>query len=238
MATERQIQANRANAAKSTGPRTPEGKRISSKNAVLPKLLEGPVVLKGESMRRYKGLVAALILNFQPRDARETFLIRTMAAARWCLLRMCLAENSRSFARRHRLEVHYDRQYNQALAKLLKLRKTSSSSANSRKIFTEANSEAGFEPDSKAISCGIGELPRSPATKMTPRKTTQSVRKVYDLPLEDVGTRHARACARNIIAPKCSLEKRRSVPIHSPSPPPVRYDMLYVLTQAVPLEVQ
>ena len=33
MATEAQINANRENAKKSTGPRTPEGKRISSRNA-------------------------------------------------------------------------------------------------------------------------------------------------------------------------------------------------------------
>ena len=34
MATEAQIRANRANATKSTGPRTPEGKARSSRNAL------------------------------------------------------------------------------------------------------------------------------------------------------------------------------------------------------------
>ncbi len=88
MATERQIKANRANAAKSTGPRTPEGKRISSKNAALPGLVSGTVVLKGESMRRFNDLAAALILQFQPRNSAEAFLIQTMTVARWRLLRM------------------------------------------------------------------------------------------------------------------------------------------------------
>ena len=87
MATERQIKANRANALKCTGPKTPEGKRISSKNAALPGLVSGTIVLKGESMRRYNALAAALILQFQPRNSAETFLVQTMTAARWRLLR-------------------------------------------------------------------------------------------------------------------------------------------------------
>jgi hypothetical protein len=69
MATVRQIQANRANAAKSTGPVTPEGKRNSARNLVNHGLISGTVVLKNESMRRFNGLAAALILQFQPRNA-------------------------------------------------------------------------------------------------------------------------------------------------------------------------
>jgi hypothetical protein len=88
MATERQIKANRANAAKSTGPSTPEGKRNSSKNAALPGLISGTVVLKGKPMRRFNDLAAALILQFQPRNSAETFLVQTMTVARWRLLRM------------------------------------------------------------------------------------------------------------------------------------------------------
>ena len=37
MATERQVEANRRNALKSTGPKTPTGKGIASKNAVVPR---------------------------------------------------------------------------------------------------------------------------------------------------------------------------------------------------------
>jgi hypothetical protein len=87
MATERQIQANRANALKSTGPKTPEGKNNSSKNAAIPALISSTIVLKGESIRRYNDLAAALILQFQPRNSAEVFLVQTMAAARWRLLR-------------------------------------------------------------------------------------------------------------------------------------------------------
>jgi hypothetical protein len=160
MATERQIKANRANAAKSTGPVTPEGKRISSQNASLHRLLSDAAVPEGASLRRYNQFAAALMLQFQPRDADETALIHSMALARWhrstlwgmqtATLRRemrrarqhhsdsdplaaesgapraaafrSLAENSRAFLRQHRLEIYYGRQFNQALAKLLKLR--------------------------------------------------------------------------------------------------------------------
>ena len=87
MATERQIQANRANAKKCTG-QAPEGKRISSKNAALRGLVAGAIVLKGESMRRYNEPAAAVILQFQPRNSAETFLVQTMTAARWRAPRM------------------------------------------------------------------------------------------------------------------------------------------------------
>ncbi len=162
MATERQIKANRANALKSTGPVTPEGKRISSKNGALPKLLSGTIVLKGESLRRFNDLAAALILQFQPRNSAEISLVQTMTAARWRLLRIwgiqtagfeqemarqdpsagsgavlaaatfrSLADNSRVLGLQQRFEAAYDRQYNRALAMLLKLREVPDSTAPS-----------------------------------------------------------------------------------------------------------
>ncbi len=88
MATERQIQANRANAAKSTGPITPEGKRASSQNAARHRLVSSTVVLKGESTRRFNDLESALLLQFRPRNCAEAALVQTMIAARWRLLRM------------------------------------------------------------------------------------------------------------------------------------------------------
>ncbi len=188
MATERQIQANRANAAKSTGPVTPEGKRNSARNLINHTLISGTVVLKNESMRRFNDLAAALILQFQPRNSAEISLVQTMTAARWRVLRLwgiqtagfelemarqdpsagsgaflaavafrSLADNSRALALQHRLEATYDRQYNQALAALLRLRERPDSSAPSSPLLqivtetwdgdsSQANSEADFSP--------------------------------------------------------------------------------------------
>lgn len=183
MATDRQIQANRANAAKSTGPVTAAGKRICSKNAALRGLLSGTVVLKGESIRRFNHLAAALILQFQPRNSAETALVQTMTAARRRLLRIwgiqtagfqlemarqdpsagsgavlaavafqSLADNSRALALQHRLEASYDRQYNHALAMLLKLRETPDSSTPATEPWQddfqcEPNFKTGSEND-------------------------------------------------------------------------------------------
>jgi hypothetical protein len=88
MATEKQIQANRANAAKSTGPRTPEGKRISSQNGAIYARTPIALIPRGESLRRFNDLVVALRLEFEPRDPAEDTLVRAMAIARWRLTRM------------------------------------------------------------------------------------------------------------------------------------------------------
>ena len=173
MATERRIQANCANTLKSTGPKTPAGKRNSSMNAAHPALISGTIVLKGESLRRYNALAAALILQFQPRNSAESFLIQTMTAARWCLLRTwgsqtagfememaktreksgdaagtgavlaavtfrSLADSSRVLTIQHRFEAAFERQYNQALAMLLKMREIPDSSPSSEPPFSSS----------------------------------------------------------------------------------------------------
>src|SRR4030081_3080518 len=52
MATEKQFQANRQNAQKSTGPRTPEGHAAVRLNGVTHGLTAETIVLKGESEAR------------------------------------------------------------------------------------------------------------------------------------------------------------------------------------------
>jgi hypothetical protein len=87
MATERQIQANRANAKRSTGPVTEKGKQASSQNALRHGQLSSSVVLKAESPTLFDQLLSSLIEEFQPGTANETALVETMAVARWRLMR-------------------------------------------------------------------------------------------------------------------------------------------------------
>ncbi len=87
MATERQIQANRANAKRSTGPVTEEGKQASSRNARQHDELSSCIVMKAESTPLFDELMNSLIDEFQPSTANETALIETMAVARWKLMR-------------------------------------------------------------------------------------------------------------------------------------------------------
>ncbi len=58
MRTERQIEASRANGAKSRGPVTPEGRRNSCGNALKHGLFADTIVLKGELEERFLELLA------------------------------------------------------------------------------------------------------------------------------------------------------------------------------------
>ena len=155
MVTERQIQANRANAQKCTG-QPPEGKRISSKNAALRGLVAGAIVLKGESMRRYNELAAAIPRKHscsRPRPSHRWRLLRTWGtqtvgfdlglakirekssdssgsrAVLTAVTFRSMADTSRVIALLHRLEVSEGRQYYQAPAMLLKLHEIPNSAA-------------------------------------------------------------------------------------------------------------
>jgi hypothetical protein len=87
MATDRQIQANRANAKRSTGPVTRKGKRASSRNALRHGFLSTRVVLKAESTPRFTKFLDSLIEEFHPATTNEHALVETMAVARWKLVR-------------------------------------------------------------------------------------------------------------------------------------------------------
>ena len=88
MATEKQIAANRANAAKSTGAKTLAGKAVVSRNAVRHNLLAKSFVLKSECPARFKTFVESFYAEFNPSTPSETALVDTMATARWRLIRM------------------------------------------------------------------------------------------------------------------------------------------------------
>ncbi len=72
--TPRKRAANRANAAKSTGPRTPEGKRRASRNAVIHGLFCRSVLLPGEDAERLRRLRHGIIGRIRPRDELERAL--------------------------------------------------------------------------------------------------------------------------------------------------------------------
>jgi hypothetical protein len=88
MATEKQIAANRANAAKSSGPRTPEGKAVVSRNAARHALLAKSFVLQSECPARFKTFVESFYAEYHPSTPTETAMVDTMATARWRLIRM------------------------------------------------------------------------------------------------------------------------------------------------------
>ena len=66
MATSKQIEANRRNAQKSTGPRTPEGKAIVAQNALKHGFWSPEVVIKGEDAEEFEIFRAGLLEELAP----------------------------------------------------------------------------------------------------------------------------------------------------------------------------
>ena len=92
MATDKQIAANRANAQKSTGPKTPEGKLISSLNNTRHGMLAKSLLIRGESPERFRAMLATYYLHFKPLNAAENALVDILAAARWRQMRLTAVE--------------------------------------------------------------------------------------------------------------------------------------------------
>jgi hypothetical protein len=81
-------QASRINGAKSMGPTTPEGKAISSQNALKHGLTSSRIVLAHESQEDYDALESSLLLHFEPSSGMERELVGEIAASRWRLRRI------------------------------------------------------------------------------------------------------------------------------------------------------
>jgi hypothetical protein len=83
MATPAQINANRANAQKSTGPRSAEGKSASRFNALKHGIDAASIVIPGEDPADYASLAAHYLHEYRPQSASESFHVDTMLRADW-----------------------------------------------------------------------------------------------------------------------------------------------------------
>ena len=147
MATIHQIEANRRNSQRSTGPRTEQGKAVSRFNALKTGIDARSHVIPGED----PGVLEALSLEhyerFQPAAPEQRFLVDAMVAAEWQLRRLRKTEaqlweygmhewrpkedlvpsarafllHVESFTRLHRRIDSAERSYYRALKQLLQL---------------------------------------------------------------------------------------------------------------------
>jgi hypothetical protein len=92
MATDKQIAANRLNAQKSTGPKTPEGRAAVRLNGVTHGLTAETLVLKGESESDFKNLFDSLEAEHDPATPTEEALVVQLAMATWRLRRLYHSE--------------------------------------------------------------------------------------------------------------------------------------------------
>ena len=88
-----QLVANRANAAHSTGPRTPEGKKRSSLNALRHGLSGQIVVMPNEDLQAYNEFLDRYIRGLNPKNEPEQQLAFDMANTTWKLNRSSSIEN-------------------------------------------------------------------------------------------------------------------------------------------------
>ncbi|MCK6500053.1 MAG: hypothetical protein L6Q38_11310, partial [Nitrospira sp.] len=93
MASDRQVEANRQNALRSTGPTSPAGKARSSKNAMRHGLRSKDLVLSWESAKDFDRLAKDLEREYRPATATERILLSRLLTCIWRLRRIVVVEH-------------------------------------------------------------------------------------------------------------------------------------------------
>ncbi len=87
MSTSEQINANRQNAQKSTGPQTAEGKAVSSQNAVKHGLFAAEAVITGEDPAVYEAYHDQFLAEWKPVGMTESVMAERIVSMAWRLRR-------------------------------------------------------------------------------------------------------------------------------------------------------
>src|ERR1700680_2165663 len=88
MVTDKQFEANRLNAQKSTGPKTPEGRAAVRLNGVKHGLTAETIVLKGENVADFTNMLESFEAEHDPATPTEEALVVQLALANWRLRRL------------------------------------------------------------------------------------------------------------------------------------------------------
>src|SRR6202007_2227756 len=111
MTSFRQIDANRRNARKSTGPTTEEGKRSSRCNAVRHGLTAETVIAALEDAEDYKAFEATVTADYDAQSAVERELVLRLASLLWRLRRATAMETGLFEIQAQEIEAEYARDY-------------------------------------------------------------------------------------------------------------------------------
>ncbi len=107
--TDAQLTANRANSTHSTGPRTPEGKRIASHNALKTGLTGRTVLLPTDDLANYEAHLARIQARYAPATDEEQLHAQAIAHIEWRLLRIPTVETGiLALGRKQFAETHTD----------------------------------------------------------------------------------------------------------------------------------
>ena len=84
----RKILANRRNSRLSTGPKTPEGKAVSSMNHLKDGLYASTLILANENPEQFRQLQAECLAFYQPTNLSEREKLEQLTAAKWKTFRV------------------------------------------------------------------------------------------------------------------------------------------------------
>src|SRR5438093_3578870 len=87
MTSVRQLEANRRNALKSTGPRSEAGKRVSRRNALRHGFTAETVIEPLENPEEYRAFEDAIVSEYLPQTPVEQELVHRLASLFWRLRR-------------------------------------------------------------------------------------------------------------------------------------------------------
>ena len=92
MTTQKQIEANRRNSRRSTGPKTRTGKAESKMNAMKHGLLAADLVVRDEDPVEFARVLESLVDELQPQGSLEEQLVERVAVCMWRLRRLYRVE--------------------------------------------------------------------------------------------------------------------------------------------------
>ncbi|MFN7922890.1 MAG: hypothetical protein U0Q16_22480 [Bryobacteraceae bacterium] len=127
-ATAAQNEANRANAQKSTGPKTAEGKSVSSRNAVTHGLFSATFAVAPEDRDEFDILLELQRDELRPQGINDELVFSNLVQAAWKTEKTrrleaeaLLEQNEAKLDRYTRYTAQFERAYYRALAELRKL---------------------------------------------------------------------------------------------------------------------
>jgi hypothetical protein len=94
MSSPNRIKINRANAQHSTGPKSHNGKKKSSMNALRHGLTGQVVVMPAEDLQAYQRHVESFVAEYHPKGATEAHLVQGLADTSWRLNRVAALETN------------------------------------------------------------------------------------------------------------------------------------------------
>ncbi|HWC98693.1 MAG TPA: hypothetical protein VG456_18160 [Candidatus Sulfopaludibacter sp.] len=164
MSSVRQIEANRRNAQKSTGPATNQGKAAIRFNALKSGIDAESMIIPGEDIEKLKTLAAEFADTWKPADAQERELLDQLTDDAWRLRRLRAIEaklwadpdaftaNSVPLARLHRMINAIKRSQHQTIKDLHFLQSTRQKAAAEAQTELEEQSqfEAQTEPEEQS----------------------------------------------------------------------------------------